>query len=54
MRVGDRVRVVAAWSQFRGLTGVVVQVTPCVMVLLDEYKQPIRIDAVSLAIEDAA
>ena len=53
LRVGDRVEVVAQWSEFRGQAGEVTQVEPCVMVLLDEYVQPLRIDPVSLAAEPA-
>lgn len=49
MRVGDRIRVEALWSEFWGYDGVVVAVDPHVMVLLDGDSFPIRIDAVSLA-----
>ncbi len=51
MRIGDRVRVSALWSAFWGQKGKVTQVAPCVMVLLDEYDHPIRIDAVSLEMD---
>jgi hypothetical protein len=53
LRVGDRVEVVAHWSAFRGQTGVVTEVEPHTMVLLDEYEKSIRIDASSLAAEPA-
>lgn len=48
MNVGDRVRVSALWSEFWGMNGVVTQTEPCVMVLLDGDRYPIRVDAVSL------
>jgi hypothetical protein len=47
--VGARVRVTAHWSSFRDMSGRVTQVEPCVMVLLDGYIHPIRIDPVSLS-----
>lgn len=35
MRAGARIRVAAEWSSFRGMTGVVVESYPHLMVLLD-------------------
>ena len=52
LRVGDSVRVTALWSEFWGMGGKVTQVTPCVMVLLAYEKNPIRVDADSLAVDD--
>ena len=51
-RAGDRVRVSALWSEFRGMRGVVVQTVPHCMVLLDGEAHPLRVDAVSLEVLD--
>ena len=53
LRVNDRVRVSALWSAFWGQRGRVTALDP-VMVLLDEYEHPIRIDPVSLEMEAAS
>ncbi len=53
MRVGDRVKVVAHWSEFRGMVGEVVQVDPCVMVHFEREAKPIRVDVVSLKLEES-
>lgn len=50
MKPGTRVRVSAFWSSFYALRGVVTSVDP-VMVKLDVYEAPIRIDPVSLTVE---
>ncbi len=41
--VGDRVRVVAAWSSFVGMSGVVTATRPHLMVRLDGDRHPIRV-----------
>ncbi|HXG69944.1 MAG TPA: hypothetical protein VNJ04_04945 [Gemmatimonadaceae bacterium] len=53
MRVGDRTRVVAIWSEFWGMAGVVTQVEPWVMVLIDGDSYPIKFDPAALAVEVA-
>ena len=50
MKPGTRVRVSAFWSSFYALRGVVTSVDP-VMVKLDVYEAPIRIDPASLTVE---
>lgn len=40
---GDRVRVTAAWSSFVGMTGVVTETRPHLMVRLDGDRYPIRV-----------
>ncbi len=41
--VGDRVKVTAQWSSFHGLTGVVTQTRPHIMMLIDDDRLPIRV-----------
>jgi hypothetical protein len=55
VRVGDRVKVTAIWSEYRGMEGAVEQTEPCVLVLFDRDVHPIRVDAESLKVleEDA-
>jgi hypothetical protein len=48
--VGDRVRVVAHWSAFRGTVGTVTQAKPYVMVRIDGDKGSMRFDAVALEV----
>lgn len=43
MKVGDRVRVIAAWSSFRGREGNVKQTDPFPMVLLDGESKELRV-----------
>ncbi len=40
---GDRVRVVAAWSSFVGMSGTVTDVRPHLMIRLDGDRMPIRV-----------
>ncbi len=41
--VGDRVRVIAAWSSFVGMSGVVTATRPHLMIRLDGDRMPIRV-----------
>lgn len=50
--VGDRVRVVAHWSTFVGMGGLVTQVTPWLMVRLDGDKHPLRIEEPSVVLDE--
>ncbi len=52
MKPGDRIIVVAHWSSFRGMKGVVVAMVPPLMVLIDGDKYPIRIEAKSVVIDE--
>lgn len=48
MRVGDRIEVVARWSQLLGHRGRVVATNPCVMVILEGDRRALHIGAESL------
>ena len=43
MRIGDPVRVTAAWSPFYGYRGTVTQVTPHLMIRIEGDSYPIRV-----------
>jgi len=43
IKIGDRIRFVAHWSSFHGMRGVVQQLRPHVMVLIDGDTYPIRV-----------
>ncbi len=51
VRTGDRVRVTAAWSSFVGMAGVVKQVQPHLMILLDGDRMPIRVGEREIAFD---
>ena len=53
MKPGTRVTVTARWSSMRGLSGTVVALHPSVMVVLDGDTVPLRIEPVSLEVQDA-
>ena len=42
MRIGDRVVVVAEWSSFKGMRGTVRDVSPVLMVELDDDPRAVR------------
>lgn len=52
MRVGERVRFVAAWSSFYGMTGAIVQMQPHIMILIDRDKHPIRVGEREIAVDE--
>lgn len=51
--VGERVMVIAPWNTFFRQRGRVTQVTPYVMVLLDDERLPMRFDAGTLVAEQS-
>lgn len=51
VHVGDRVVVVAQWSEFRGKRARVTQLVPHCMVVVEGDRFPIRVGVVSLAFE---